>query len=119
MWSKVKVKFSTLSLKSCGHDTDYSFSPITFKLHMQVVHDERRNPIDFGLQGQGQQVYKTLLARYRLVFVQSLLNFTCKLFMMRRGNILILGHRFKFQGQLWPREGMQRFALSVISCRYV
>ena len=31
---------------------NYSFSPITSKLHMSVVDDERRNPIDFELQGQ-------------------------------------------------------------------
>ena len=32
----------------CGHDSDYSFCPITFKLHMHICHDERRDPIDFG-----------------------------------------------------------------------
>ena len=39
---------------SCGHDTDYcnSFCPITFKLHMHIVDDERRNPIDIGSRGQ-------------------------------------------------------------------
>ena len=36
----------------CGHDSDYSFCPITFKLHMHIRHDERRNPIDFGSRGQ-------------------------------------------------------------------
>ena len=35
----------------CGHDTDYSFCPITFILHMHIVDVERRNPIDLGLQG--------------------------------------------------------------------
>ena len=50
--SKVKVNFGTLCIKPCGHDTDYSFCPITIKLHMQVVDDERRNPIDFGSGGQ-------------------------------------------------------------------
>ena len=38
--------------KPSRHDTDYSFCPITFKLHMQVANDERRNPIDFGSNGQ-------------------------------------------------------------------
>ena len=33
----------------CGHNIDYSFCPITFKLHMPVVDDERRNRIDFAL----------------------------------------------------------------------
>ena len=32
--SKVKVKISTSPMKPCGHNTDYSFCPITFKLHM-------------------------------------------------------------------------------------
>ena len=50
--SKVKVNFGTLCINPCGHDTDYSFCPITFKLHMQVVDDERRKPIDFGSWGQ-------------------------------------------------------------------
>ena len=35
------------------------------------------------------------------VFVFSLLNFTCKLWMMRGGTLLILGHQVKGQGQLW------------------
>ena len=68
----------------CGHDTDYTFCQITFKLHMSVVDDKRRNPIDFGSRGQrsrstlvkvnfgqGQlwhSVYKILWTRYRLQF---------------------------------------------------
>ena len=36
----------------CRHNTDYSFSLITVKLHMKVVDDEKRNPIDFGSQYQ-------------------------------------------------------------------
>ena len=36
--SKVKGNF--------GHNTDHSLSPITFKLHMLVVGDERKNPVD-------------------------------------------------------------------------
>ena len=35
------------------------------------------------------------------VFVQSLSNFTCRLWMMRGGTLLILGHGVKGQGQLW------------------
>ena len=31
-------------IKPCGHDNDYNFSQIAFKLY---VEDERRNPIDF------------------------------------------------------------------------
>ena len=49
----------------------------------------------------GTLVYKTLWARYRPVFAQSLSNFTGKLFMMRGGTLLILGHGVKGQGQLW------------------
>ena len=29
-----------------GHNTDYSFSPMTFKLHMQIVDDEKKNPFN-------------------------------------------------------------------------
>ena len=35
------------------------------------------------------------------VFDQSLSIFTCKLWMMRRGTLLILGHEIKVQSQLW------------------
>ena len=35
------------------------------------------------------------------VFVRSLSNFTCKLYMMIEGTLLILGHGVKGQGQLW------------------
>ena len=35
------------------------------------------------------------------IFAQSLSNFTCKLWMIRGGTLLILGHRVKGQGQLW------------------
>ena len=52
MGLKVKVISGTLCMKPCGHDTDYSFTPITFKLHISVVDDEKRNPIDFGSRGQ-------------------------------------------------------------------
>ena len=36
----------------CGHNSYYSFCPITFKLHMHIRHDERKNPIDFGSRDQ-------------------------------------------------------------------
>ena len=49
---KVKVNFGTLCIKPCVHDTDYSFTPNTFKLHMSVVDDEKKKYIDFGQQGQ-------------------------------------------------------------------
>ena len=43
-----KVNLGTLCIKPFGHNTDYSFSPITLKLRMEVVVDERRSLIDFG-----------------------------------------------------------------------
>ena len=52
MGSKVKVNFGTLCIIPCGHDSGYSFCPNTFKLHMLVVDDERKNSIDFGSRGQ-------------------------------------------------------------------
>ena len=30
-----KVKFGTLPVKPCGHDTDYRFYPITLKLYVK------------------------------------------------------------------------------------
>ena len=54
--SKVKVNFGTLYIKPCGHDSDYSFCPITFKLHMHICNDERKNPIDFGSLGSKVKV---------------------------------------------------------------
>ena len=50
--SRVKVNFGTLCIKPCSHNTGYSFCLITFKLHLQVVDNERRNPMDFGSRGQ-------------------------------------------------------------------
>ena len=38
------------------------------------------------------------------VFARSILNFTCKLWMIRGGILLILGHGVKGQGQLWHSE---------------
>ena len=49
---RVKVNFGILSIKPCGHNTDYTLCPITSKLHIKVVYEERRNPIDFGTQGR-------------------------------------------------------------------
>ena len=91
----------------CGHDRDYSFCPITFKLHMHICHDERKSPIDFGSRGQRSRSTLALCVKNLVdtiqttVFAKSLSNFTCKLWMMRRGTLLILGHRDKGQGQLW------------------
>ena len=42
------VRPSVRRVLPCGHYTNYSFCPITFKLYMHIVDDERRNPIDFG-----------------------------------------------------------------------
>ena len=73
---------------------------------MKVVNDERRNPIDFGSQGQRSRstvalcVYDLVGTIATTVFAQSLSNFTCKLWMMRGGTLLILGHGVKGQGQL-------------------
>ena len=69
---KGQGQLGTLCIKTCGHNTDYSFCPITFKLHMYIVHDERINTIDFGLWGTVMHsVYKTLWAQYRLQFLSD------------------------------------------------
>ena len=82
-----------------GTDSDYSFCPITFKLHMHIRHDERRDPIDFGLRSQRSRSTLALCTLNLLgtitttVFVQSLSNFTCTFAMMRGGTLLIFGSR--------------------------
>ena len=69
--------------------------------------DERRNPIDFGSRGQRSRLTLALCVKDLVGtiattdFAQSLSNFTCKLWMMRGGTLLILGHGVKGQGQLW------------------
>ena len=60
-WVRPCVSPSVRRALPFGHDTDYSFCPITFKLHMLIVHDERRNPIDLGSQGQ---ISRSTLAPY-------------------------------------------------------
>ena len=92
---KVKVNFGILCIKPCGQNMDYSFCPITFKLHMKVVDDEGRDRFYFWSLGQGQcllwhSVYKNLVGTIQTaVLVQSLSNFTCKLWMVRGGTLLI------------------------------
>ena len=104
MGSKIKVNFGTLCIKPYGHDTDCSFSPITFKLHMQVVEDEYRNPIDFWLRGQrSRSTWAFCLLQATCLpdhFQTSLVYFTCKLLLMSGGTLSILGHGVKDQGQL-------------------
>ena len=76
----------------CGHDTDYSFCPITFKLHMYVVYDKRRKPINFGSWGERSTLTLclwNLLGKIQTtVFALSLADYTCQLLMMRGGTLL-------------------------------
>ena len=51
-WVRGWVRALVRPTLPCGHDSDYSFCPITFKLHMHIHHDERRHPIDFESRGQ-------------------------------------------------------------------
>ena len=52
----VKVNFETLPLEPYRHDRGYSFCPIAFKLHKEVVGNKRMNPLDFvlGVKGESQ-----------------------------------------------------------------
>ena len=74
---------------------------------MWDVDDERRNPIDLGSQGQRWRSTLALCVSdivhtiQTTVFAQSFSNFSCKLWMMRGGTLLIFGHGVKGQGQLW------------------
>ena len=79
------------------------FFPLPFKLNMQVVHDETRNPIDFWSRGQRSRSTLSIKPSVHYIdysFAHLLLHFTCKLFMMKGGTLLILGHGVKGQGQL-------------------
>ena len=104
--SKVKFNSGTLCIKHCGHDTDYSFCPITFKLHMQVVDYKTRNPVDFGLRYQRSRSTLTLCLWYLVsmikttVIARSLSNFICMLFVLSGGTLMILSHKVKGQVQL-------------------
>ena len=60
LWGQRSRSTLTLYIKPCGHNTNYSFSPITFKLHMSLIDDKRRNPIHFGMWGQRSRSYLTL-----------------------------------------------------------
>ena len=51
-WVRECVRACVRRALPCGYYTVYSFCPITFKLHMHIVDNERRNPIDFGSRGQ-------------------------------------------------------------------
>ena len=90
----------------CGHDSDYRFCPIIFKLHMHICHDETRKPIHFGSRGQRSRSTLALCVpdlvdmMATTVFAQSLSNFTVQLWMMRGGALLIVGHGVKGQDQL-------------------
>ena len=66
-----------------------------------------RNPIDFRSRGQRSRSTLALWVKdivdtiQTTIFAQSLSNFTCKLWMMRGGILLILGHGVKGQSQHW------------------
>ena len=72
MGSTVKVNICIMCIWPCEHKTHYSLSPITFKLQMSVVHDERRNSIDFGSKVKVNLsiVYKTF-GHYRLQYFSN------------------------------------------------
>ena len=88
----------------CEHDTDYSFawSLLNFTCYSPSWWEEE--PIDFRSPGQRlrwnlalclSNIVRTIEATF---FAHSLSNFSCKLFMMRGGALLILGHWVKGQG---------------------
>ena len=79
--------------------------------HFQTLHVScgwwEKEPFWFGSRGERSRsilslCVQDLMGRIQTtVFAQSLSNFTCKLWMMRGGSLLILGHEVKGQGQLW------------------
>ena len=112
--SKVKVNFGTLCIRLCGHNTDYSFSQSlsNFTCKLSRMRAGTLLISGYGVKGQCQlwhSLHKTVWTRYRLNFMpyhfqtspQLLSNFTCKLWMIRGGTLLIWGHGVKGQSQLW------------------
>ena len=89
--------------RPCGHYTDKSFCPITFKLHLGQRLRSNLALCVYGLMGTIQTT----------LFVQLVSNFTCMLW-MKRGktpfDFLSWGHRSRSTLPLC--EGMSRFALS-------
>ena len=97
-----------------------SLSLITFKLHMQVVGNERRTLLILGrvVKGQGQlwfTVYKnlwahysSLLAQYRLQFLHFQTSQSCKLRIMSGRTLSIFGCGVKGQGR-WINISMLAF----------
>ena len=59
-WVSVSVCPSVRRASPCGHNTGFSSYLITFKLHMSVVDDERRNPTDVWSQGQRSRSHLAL-----------------------------------------------------------
>ena len=84
--SNVKVKIGTLC-GPCGHNTDYSFCPITFNFHMLVFAMRGRTVIGFVSLGQRSPLALCLLnfldTIQTTIVARSLSNFSCKLLMMR------------------------------------
>ena len=95
MWSKVKVNFWTLCIRPCGQYKEFMSN---HQFHILVVGDEKRNSINFG--SRGKRCIKPW--RHNSVYVQSLSNFTCRLWMMRGEPLLILSRKTIGQGQLCP-----------------
>ena len=78
MGHRLKVNFGTLSMKACECNTYYNLCQITSKLHIQVFQDKRRDPIDFGSQGQR---WKSTFALCETLWVHCILVFirrTCR-----------------------------------------
>ena len=113
-----KVKFGTLSITHCGHDKGYSFCLISFKLHVQVVDDEREEIYWFwghGVKGQGQFflfIYKNLWTWYRLQFKTNHFQISTNTFqVMWGGTLLILVHK----GKVLLLQGMPRFSWTCLN----
>ena len=95
----------------CGHDTDYSFCQLTFKLHMYVPYDERRNPFDFGSWCQRSKSTLTLCIKpcgYNTDYSFSPITFKLHMSVIddARSNPIDFG--------LWGQRSRSTLALSVL-----
>ena len=82
-------------MKHRGHNTDYNNCSITYKLHIEIVDDERTNPFDFWSWGKRSG---SALAICLLNIVGTIQSTVVQLLNMYIGTLLVMrgGTKFNF-----------------------
>ena len=97
---KGQINSGTQPVKPCEHNIDYIFCPINFQTSHTSWLWWEENPYWFRVSGSTFKV-NFVCAIQTTFCVQSHSNFTCKLWLMGGGALLIFGHGVKGKGQLW------------------